>query len=186
MARAFVIVDVQNDFCEGGTFAVPGGTRVAGDITRYLARAAGDYAAVVAIADFHYPETAGDPPHCVLGTPGHEFRPELDLSRVSSVFAKGGERAAYSAFEGTCDGRSLGDWLIDRGVRELDVAGLAADLCIRATALDAAGRGFGTRVFTDLVAGFDPDRVASAYDEMRAAGVTLVSTSAAPAARWPR
>jgi nicotinamidase/pyrazinamidase len=182
MASAFVIVDVQNDFCEGGAFAVPGGARVAGGIARYLARAASDYAAVVAIADYHFPESCpGDPPHCVLGTPGHDFRAELDLAVVSAVFAKGGHHAAFSAFEGVCDDVTLADWLVDRGVRELDVAGLATDLCVRATALDAVAMGFATRVFTDLIAGLDPAGVDAALAELRAAGVTLVATATATA-----
>ena len=114
------------------------------------------------------------PPHCVAGTVGAEFHPGFDTSRVETVFSKGAHAAAYSGFEGTDEaGTPLGTWLRDRGVDALDVVGIATDYCVRATALDAAQRGFATRVLLGLTEGVDPVTTAGALDEMRAAGVEL-------------
>ena len=170
--RALVIVDVQNDFCEGGSLAVEGGADVAARID------GAGYDVVVATKDFHV--DPGDhftewPPHCVAGTQGAEFHPNLDTSTVEEVFRKGSDRAAYSGFEGTADdGTALTDYLRERDVRAVDVVGIATDHCVRATALDAAGAGFTTRVLLDLCAGVAPDTTAAALDELRDAGVELV------------
>ena len=182
--RALVIVDVQNDFCEGGSLAVAGGAATAAAISRYLAEEAGGYAYVVASRDYHVdpgdhfsdqPDFSGSwPPHCVAGTAGAEFHPDFDTSRVHVVVSKGASSAAYSVFEGADEaGTPLVDWLRERGVRELDVVGIATDHCVRATALDAAREGFATRVLLRLTAGVDPVTTARALDEMRAAGVEL-------------
>jgi nicotinamidase/pyrazinamidase len=182
--RALVIVDVQNDFCEGGSLAVMGGSAAAAAISRYLAAEGGSYGHVVASRDYHVdPGThfsaAPDfslswPPHCVAGTVGAEFHPDFDTSRVETVFSKGAHAAAYSGFEGTDGaGTPLGTWLRDRGVDALDVVGIATDYCVRATALDAARQGFATRVILGLTEGVDPVTTAAALDEMRAAGVEL-------------
>ena len=170
--RALIIVDVQNDFCEGGSLAVDGGADVAARIDGR------EYDVVVATQDFHV--DPGDhftewPAHCVAGTPGADFHPALDTTHIDAVFRKGADRAAYSGFEGaTDDGTALAEFLRDRDVTTVDVVGLATDHCVRATALDAAGAGFTTRVLLDLCAGVDPDTTAAALDEMRAAGVELV------------
>ena len=182
--RALVIVDVQNDFCEGGSLAVEGGAAAAGAISRFLAAEGGGYAHVVASRDYHVdpgahfsaqPDfSASWPPHCVAGTAGAEFHPDFDTSRVETVFSKGAHAAAYSAFEGTeAGGAPLGTWLRERGVDALDVVGIATDYCVRATALDAALQGFSTRVLLGLTEGVDPVTTAKALDEMRAAGVEL-------------
>jgi nicotinamidase/pyrazinamidase len=182
--RALVIVDVQNDFCEGGSLAVEGGGATAGAISRFLAAEGGSYAHVVASRDYHVDPGAhfsdqpdfstSWPPHCVVGTAGAEFHPDFDTSRVETVFSKGAHAAAYSAFEGTeAGGAPLGTWLRERGVDALDVAGIATDYCVRATALDAARQGFATRVLLGLTEGVDPVTTAEALDEMRAAGVEL-------------
>ena len=174
--RALIIVDVQNDFCEGGSLAVDGGADVAARIGGHVA--AEGYDVVVATQDFHV--DPGDhftewPPHCVAGTEGADFHPNLDTSTVDAVFRKGTDRAAYSGFEGaTDDGTALGDFLRGRGVTDVDVVGLATDHCVRATALDAAGAGFATRVLLDLCAGVAADTTAAALDELRCAGVELV------------
>ena len=81
------------------------------------------------------------PAHCVVGTPGAEFHPELDTDRIEAVFTKGEHAAAYSGFEGHADGIGLAAWLRMRDVTEVDVVGIATDHCVRATALDAATRG---------------------------------------------
>ena len=183
MSRALLIVDVQNDFCEGGSLAVTGGAAVAAAISLYVANS--DYDHVVATRDAHrdpvghfasepdYVDTW--PRHCVVGTPGAEFHPGLDLQRVESVFDKGAFAAAYSGFEGVNgDGTPLVAWLRDNDVGELDVVGIATDHCVRATAVDATQVGLGTRVLLDLTAGVAPETVASALTEMRTAGVTLI------------
>jgi len=182
--RALIIVDVQNDFCEGGSLAVAGGARVARAISDYLA-AGPDYARVVATKDFHidpgshfsdHPDYAASwPPHCVAGTPGADFHPDLDTSAVEAVFRKGAHTAAYSGFEGADDdGTPLADWLRGHGVDEVDVAGIATDYCVRATAADAAQAGFATRVLLNLTAGVAPESTARAIEDLRAGGVELI------------
>jgi nicotinamidase/pyrazinamidase len=185
VARALVIVDVQNDFCEGGSLAVTGGADVARAISAYLASPAREgYAHIVATQDHHVdpgshfsaaPDFVGTwPPHCVAGSPGAQFPPGLDTSAFEAVFRKGAHSAAYSGFEGADDdGVPLAAWLRDRGVTAVDIAGLATDYCVRATATDAATAGFATRVLLDLTAGVAADTTKAALDEMRTAGVEL-------------
>jgi nicotinamidase/pyrazinamidase len=190
--RALIVVDVQNDFCEGGSLAVAGGTAVAAAVSEYLAgpEAAG-YAHIVASRDYHidpgdhfsdHPDFVGSwPPHCVVGTPGAQFHPRLDTSHMEAVFSKGAHAAAYSAFEGTDDaGTSLADWLRERDVDALDVAGIATDYCVRATALDALRAGFATRVLLGMTAGVAPATTQEAVDALRAAGADLSGTPAVP------
>src|SRR6266568_1859263 len=170
--RALIIVDVQNDFCEGGSLAVTGGAAVARAISERLA-AGHDYAHVVATKDFHvdpgshfsdHPDYAASwPPHCVAGTAGADFHPDLDTAAVQAVFLKGAHAAAYSGFE---------------GIDEVDVAGIATDYCVHATAADAARAGFTTRVLLGLTAGVAPDTTAKAIDDLRALGVSLTGTVA--------
>lgn len=182
--RALIVVDVQNDFCEGGSLAVDGGGDVARAISRYLQDGNG-YAHVVATNDYHVdpgshfsdePDYASSwPRHCVVGTQGVRFHPDLDITRVEAVFRKGTHAAAYSGFEGVDDaGTPLGDWLREHDVDEVDVVGIATDYCVRATAADAAGAGFTTRVLLGLTAGVTPESTAKAIEEMSAAGVELV------------
>jgi nicotinamidase/pyrazinamidase len=186
--RALVIVDVQNDFCEGGSLAVEGGAAIAGAISRYLAADGASYAHVVASRDYHV-DPGGHfsaepdfrtswPPHCVAGTVGAAFHPDFDTSRVETVFSKGARAAAYSGFEATDEaGTPLGTWLRGRNVDALDVIGIATDYCVRATALDAAQLGFATRVLLGLTEGVDPVTTAEAIGEMRAAGVELAGAA---------
>jgi nicotinamidase/pyrazinamidase len=182
--RALIIVDVQNDFCEGGSLAVAGGAATAAAISRYLAGAAGGYAHIVASRDYHIdpgghfsaaPDFATSwPPHCVAGTDGARFHPAFDTAAVEAVFSKGAHAAAYSAFEGTDEaGTPLAPWLRSRGVDALDVAGIATDYCVRATAADAARAGFTARVLLDLTAGVDPVTTREALAALRDAGVEL-------------
>ncbi|MEW1656598.1 isochorismatase family protein [Streptomyces sp. NPDC093707] len=177
MTRALLIVDIQNDFCEGGTHAVPGGSRVAAEVTRHLTENHLLYSDLIAIRDFHHPGTddgSGQEPHCVLGTPGIEFHPDLRLGPAIPVFEKGGDHAAFSAFEGRCNGVLLIDWLRAQQITDVDVVGLATDLCVRATVLDARAAGLRTNVLLSLVAGISPERTARALAEMRQAGAVLV------------
>lgn len=182
MTRALVVVDVQNDFCEGGSLAVAGGAAVAAGISALLATA--DYPAVVATRDAHvdpgehfsdHPDYVEHwPRHCVVGTPGAQFHPNLDTQRIDAIFDKGAHHAAYSGFEGAdADGVPLASWLRAHGIHAVDIVGIATDHCVRATALDASDAGFETTVLLDHTAGVAPATVASALEQMRAAGVTL-------------
>jgi nicotinamidase/pyrazinamidase len=184
--RALIIVDVQNDFCEGGSLAVAGGAAVARAISEHVASGPG-YGHVVATRDFHvdpgahfsdHPDYAASwPPHCVAGTPGADFHPNLDTGAVEAVFLKGAHAAAYSGFEGADEaGTPLADWLRARGVDEVDVVGIATDYCVHATAADAARTGFATRVLLDLTAGVAPESTAKAIEDLRAADVDLTGT----------
>ena len=187
MVRALLIVDVQNDFCEGGSLAVAGGGAAARAISAYLAspRSSG-YAHVVATKDHHIdpdghfsaaPDfTDSWPPHCVAGTQGAEFHPDLDTSRFEAVFLKGEHAAAYSGFEGRdAAGTPLADWLRDRDVTSVDIAGIATDYCVRATAADAVAAGLATRVLVPLTAGVAQASTETALSELSAAGVELIA-----------
>ena len=191
MHRALIIVDVQNDFCEGGSLAVAGGSEVAASITDLVGEGTPGYAHVVATRDHHV--DPGDhfsdtpdyvrswPPHCVAGTEGIGFHPNFAPAVISgaveTVFDKGAYAAAYSGFEGSNEnGESLAGWLRERGVIEVDVVGLATDHCVRATALDAAREGFTTRVLLDLTAGVAKETTEAALEQLQAAGVELTGT----------
>jgi nicotinamidase/pyrazinamidase len=183
MTRALIVVDVQNDFCEGGSLAVAGGRAVAAAISEHV-RAAGDrYGHVVATRD-HHVDPAGHfaeepdfletwPAHCVVGTDGVELHPDLDRGPIEAVFDKGEHAAAYSGFEGRADGVPLADWLRSRGVDAVDVVGIATDHCVRATALDAVAAGFATRVLLPLTAGVAEASTDAALAQLRTAGVEL-------------
>ena len=184
LSRALLIVDVQNDFCEGGSLAVPGGAEVARAINHHIA-AGPRYAHVVATRDYHVdpgthfsniPDYVDSwPPHCVAGTRGADFHPCLDTSPIEAVFSKGRHEAAYSGFEGTTDnGTALAVWLRDRNVSAVDIVGIATDHCVRATALDAARQGFDTRVLLNLTPGVAPETTETALEQMRRASVELV------------
>lgn len=186
--RALVIVDLQNDFCEGGSLAVTGGARLASALSDFLTSPqAGGYDFVIASQDYHVdpgahfaaaPDFATSwPPHCVAGTAGAAFHPDLDVSRVQEIFRKGTHSAAYSGFEGAApDGTLLGDWLAGQRVTSLDVTGLATDYCVRATAADAARAGLATTVLLPLTAAVDPLTTSEALRQLRDAGVTLSGT----------
>ncbi len=189
MTKALIVVDVQNDFCEGGSLAVDGGAQVAFRIGELLHRwqqaepEEREYDVVVATRDHHI--DPGDhfsndpdfvdswPAHCVVGSEGAAFHPNLDPQPFHAVFLKGEHQAAYSGFEGSDGTMLLADWLRARGVTHTDVCGIATDYCVRATALDAVREGFSARLLTVLVAGVAPDSTESAIAEMRAAGVTV-------------
>jgi nicotinamidase/pyrazinamidase len=191
MKRALIVVDVQNDFCEGGSLPVTGGARVASDIAVLLHHwtrqdpKAPAYDVVVATKDHHLDPGAhwsrtpdfvdSWPVHCRVGTDGEAFHPNLDPQPFDAVFLKGEHAAAYSGFEGRdAESIALADWLRERHVEQVDVCGLATDHCVRATALDAVANGFATKVLLDLCAGVAPESTEKALAEMRQAGVSLV------------
>ncbi|MEV7088685.1 isochorismatase family protein [Streptomyces sp. NPDC093085] len=191
MHRALIVVDVQNDFCEGGSLAVAGGADVAAAITELIAQATPGYRHVVATRDCHV--DPGDhfavapdvpdyvdswPPHCVAGTEGvgfhPNFAPAVASGAIAAVFDKGAYSAAYSGFEGADEnGVRPVEWFRARGVTEVDVVGIATDHCVRATALDAVRAGFTTRVLLDLTAGVAAGTTERALAELREAGVEL-------------
>jgi nicotinamidase/pyrazinamidase len=186
MARALLVVDVQNDFCEGGSLAVVGGAAVARAISDRLD--IGDYDHAVATRDHHIDpgghfSKAPDyidtwPAHCVAGTPGAELHPDLDRTNLELVFDKGEYAAAYSGFEGITDqdGRPLLDWLRAHHIDSVEIVGIATDHCVRATALDAVAGGLTTAVRLDLTAGVARTTVDLALEQMREAGADLVGT----------
>jgi nicotinamidase/pyrazinamidase len=182
--RALIIVDVQNDFCEGGSLAVAGGTAVARSVSSLLTAGNHGYDHVVATKDYHvdpgshfsdHPDYLRSwPVHCVAGTAGSDFHPDLATEPIEEVFRKGAHAAAYSGFEGTADdGTPLADWLRARGVDAVDVVGIATDYCVRATAADAAANGFRTSVLLELTAGVAPGTTAEAITVLRDTGVEV-------------
>lgn len=185
MSTAAIVVDVQNDFTEGGSLPVTGGGGVAAAITEHLRTSAYDH--VVATRDHHidpgnhfaeHPDYVGTwPAHCVVGTGGVELHPNLDRSLLEAVFDKGEYAAAYSGFEGHGPGgEGLAEWLRAAGVDTVDVMGLTTDFCVLNTALDAAREGFATTVRLDLTAGVSAATTAAALDRLKAAGITLLGT----------
>jgi nicotinamidase/pyrazinamidase len=178
--RALLVVDVQEDFCEGGSLAVEGGRAVARKAVGLLPSCD----LVVASTDWHV--DPGDhfaaepdfsrswPVHCVVGTSGARLQEPLTEEQVDAVARKGEYAAAYSAFEATVGGEPLADWLRQRDVDALDVCGIATDYCVRASVLDARAAGLPVRVLLDACAGVDPRTTAAAVADMAAAGAELV------------
>jgi nicotinamidase/pyrazinamidase len=190
MKRALIVVDVQNDFCEGGRLPVHGGAEVAFRIAELLHHwtakdpKAPDYAVAVATRDHHVdpgahfskePDFSDSwPPHCVVGTDGEAFHPNLDPQPFDAIFLKGEHGPARSGFEGrTADGVGLADWLREQGITDVDVCGVPTDHTVRATTLDAVREGFNVRLLTELVAGTTEAGSRSAFEEIRSAGAVL-------------
>ncbi len=185
--RALIIVDVQNDFCNGGTLPVAGGAALVPRINDYLARGP-HYQHVVATKDFHidpgdhfsdHPDYSSSwPPHCIAGSPGAGFHPDLRTGPIEAVFRKGAYTAAYSGFEGVDEnGTPLLEWLRQRGIDEVDIVGIATDQCVLRTAEDATRAGLTTRVLVGLTAAVAADSATAALAAMRAAGIELVEAS---------
>lgn len=190
MTKALIIVDVQNDFVEGGSLGVAGGRDVARLISDHLAAHASDYTVIAASRDWHdphdtngghfaepgaEPDYAGTwPAHCVAGELGSDYAPELRTDAVTHHVRKGMGVPAYSAFEGvTPDGARLAEVLRSAEVTEVDVTGIATDYCVRATALDARALGLGVRLLPGLHAGVAPTTSDAALEELAAAGVEV-------------
>lgn len=189
MTRALFIIDVQNDFTEGGALAVAGGDAIAEGITEHLAAHAGEYAVVIASRDWHDADSDNGghialegspdfvdtwPVHCIANTAGADYDPGLVTDAVTHHVKKGQGVAAYSLFEGTTDaGERVGEVLSAHGVIEVDVVGIATDHCVRASALDALAHGVRVRVLTDLVAGVAPESSEAALAELAHAGAEL-------------
>jgi len=191
MTRALFIIDVQNDFTEGGALGVEGGAAVAAGVTRLLRAHPDRYDVVFASRDWHDAdndngghfamEAAPDfvdswPAHCVAGTPGAEYHPALDVSLVDVHVRKGQGKPAYSIFEGVTDeGETVPEALDRLGVTDIDVVGIATDYCVLASALDGLESGRKVRVLTDLVAGVAPESSEAALARLEAAGAQLAT-----------
>lgn len=182
MSRTLIVVDVQNDFCEGGSLGVTGGADLASRVNDLIG--SGDYGTVVATRDHHIdpgshfsdtPDFIDSwPRHCVAGTPGADLHEPLREAQFAAIFDKGEYDAGYSGFEGTsADDVPLADWLRQRNITEIDVCGIATEHCVRATALDGAREGFTVRVLSDLVAAVTPENVPAVTTELESAGVSL-------------
>ncbi|MGV3734003.1 MAG: isochorismatase family protein [Microcella sp.] len=194
MTRALVIVDVQNDFTEGGALGVQGGAAVAAAITEHLREHPDDYDVVIASRDWHDADNVNGghfaldgepdfvttwPPHCMAGTDGAEYHPDIDTGLIDIHVRKGQGVPAYSIFEGTTDdGRRLVTALDELGVTDVDVVGIATDYCVLASARDALAAGRRVRVLSDLVAGVAPETSAAALRDLAAAGAEVVPSRA--------
>lgn len=194
MARALFVIDVQVDFCEGGALACEGGAQVAKKITEFLNANKSSYDFVIASRDWHtpgslngghFPPEGTDPDyvnhwplHCLAGTEGAEYHPNLDSSLVDIHIKKGQDAHGYSIFEGiTEDGERIQDLIQRLGIDEVDVVGIATDYCVRASSLDAVTEGLKVRVITSLTAGVSPASTEAAIDELVDAGATVVATA---------
>lgn len=194
MSKALFVIDVQNDFCEGGALACQGGAQVAANITAYLKSSKSDYDFVIASRDWHTPNslngghfpTQGNEPdfvntwplHCIAGEPGADYHPNLDASLIDIHIKKGQGQHGYSIFDGITDtGEKLQELIQRLGVTEVDVVGIATDYCVRASALDANNSGLQVRVITSLTAGVSAASTEAAIDELVDAGVRVAATA---------
>jgi nicotinamidase/pyrazinamidase len=190
MTKALFIIDVQNDFCEGGSLAVSGGAEVAKRISKLLAENPDAYDYVIASRDWHDGDNdngghfahAGEAPdfvnswpvHCVSGSHGAEYHKNLDTSAIDFHIEKGQGKPSYSIFEGqTPAGVALPELLAELNVSEIDVVGLATDHCVLASSLDAREAGISVTVLKDLVAGVAPVTSAEALVTMANAGCRI-------------
>ena len=189
MATALLIIDVQNDFTEGGALAVEGGAAVAEAIARLMREHPDRYDVVIASRDWHDADNDNGghfhpqpdfvdswPVHCVAGTAGAGYHPALAAAEIDVHVRKGQGRPAYSIFEGTAlDGSTMVETLDRLGVTHLDVAGIATDHCVLASALDGLAAGRTVTVLTDLIAGVGAESSAAALTRLEAAGAELSS-----------
>ena len=190
MSKALFIIDVQNDFCEGGSLAVQGGAEVAAGITEFLKKNRSNYDLVIASRDWHdgnndngghfapasqAPDFVNNwPVHCVSGSVGAEYHPNLDVSNIDVNVYKGQGKPSYSLFEGVSEsGQTVAEILKDRGITAVDVAGLATDYCVLASATDAKAAGLEVTVLTELVAGVAPDSSSAALEKLSSLGCRL-------------
>ncbi len=192
MTRALFIIDVQNDFTEGGALAVEGGAAIAAGITRLLAEHPNAYSSVFASRDWH--DIDGDngghfardiapdyvttwPVHGVAGTTGAEYHPALTTPETTIHIRKGQGEPGYSIFDGVDEaGEKTGELLTAHGATDVDVVGLATDFCVRASVLDALEHGQHVRVLTDLIAGVSAEASEAALAEMAHAGAVLATS----------
>jgi nicotinamidase/pyrazinamidase len=178
--RALIVVDVQNDFCPGGSLAVEHGDEVVAPLNRLIEEFLSRGEPVYKSRDWHPADTkhftayGGTwPVHCVQGTRGAEFHPRLSRDPRVRVVSKGeGDEDNYSAFDGT----TLADSLRAEGISEVWVGGLATDYCVKQTVLDALRAGFRVRALSDAMRAVNlhPGDDALAVEEMRRAGAEII------------
>ena len=183
-----LVVDLQNDFCPGGALGVPNGDEILPRVNRTIELFERRGLPILVTRDWHpkvtkhFKEFGGAwPRHCVQGTKGARFHPDLRLPDGVTILSKGmdPEQDSYSAFQAQTDtGRDLESVLTDLSTDELYVCGLATDYCVRASALDAQRRGMRVSVLTDAVRGVEvrPGDSEAALKEVREAGAELVET----------
>lgn len=188
---ALIVVDVQNDFCEGGSLAVTGGARVAAELTEHLTAERDRYDLVVASRDWHRPASDNGghfavppddpdfrgtwPAHCVADTVGAEFHPALQVPGPWQQVRKGWGLPAYSAFQGVDDdGRELALMLQQATIERVVVCGIATDYCVDATARDAVRLGYGVDLFVELTAAVDATGKSAVVDALAETGVRAV------------
>lgn len=191
MYKALLIVDVQNDFCEGGSLACSGGVAVAAEISKFLKQNRSDYSLVLASRDWH--DAGNDngghfapvgstpdfvknwPVHCVSGTPGAEYQKNLDTTLIDVHLYKGMGKPSYSAFEGvTEDGQGIAEILEQNSVNELHVVGIATDYCVKASAMDAKSLGLKVNVVKDLCVGVNSESSEKALELLASRGCQIV------------
>lgn len=184
---ALIIVDVQNDFCAGGALAVPDAEAIIPVLNDYIEQFAQAGRPIYASRDWHPPVTRHFtayggiwPPHCIQGTNGAQFHPDLRLPAEVQIISKGMAYDAdcYSAFEGVdSQGRSLAVALRERGIDHLYIGGLATDYCVKHTALDALSAGFRVTLLEDAIRGVNQADSAKALEELFAKGAQKTSRS---------
>ncbi len=157
---ALIIVDVQRDFCSGGSLPVPEGEKIVPILNKYIEKFSKAGALIVATRDWHPPNHVSFkgyggiwPPHCIQGTPGAEFHPDLNLPKEAKIISKAtlADKEAYSGFDGT----GLEIELKNAGIQRVFIGGLATDYCVKSTVLDALKIGFETVLLIDAIKGVD-------------------------------
>jgi nicotinamidase/pyrazinamidase len=191
MPRALLVIDVQKDFCEGGTLAVSGGAAVASKISKFLENH--HYDLVVASRDWHNPignnsghfaesgskpnYTTTWPVHCVADTKGAEYHSNLNTELVGEHIFKGQGENGYSIFEGvTSSGQSFVELLQIHQIQEVDIVGIATDHCVLASALDSMNHGLKVRVISSLTAGVSEVTTEAAIDQMIDHGIEVLAS----------
>lgn len=191
MPRALLVIDVQNDFCEGGALAVAGGAAVAGKISKFLETS--DYDLVVASRDWHNPNSHNSghfsevgsepnytttwPVHCVAETEGANYHPNLNTELIGEHVLKGQGKNGYSIFEGvTNSGQTFEDLLNGHRIDKVDVVGIATDHCVLASAMDSISHGLKVRVISSLTAGVSEVTTEAAIDQMIDSGIEVVAS----------
>ena len=191
MPRALLVIDVQNDFCEGGALAVAGGAAVAGKISKFLENS--NYNLVVASRDWHDADnnnsghfaeigsepnfTTNWPVHCVAETIGAQYHPNFNTESIDEHIFKGQGQNGYSIFEGTTkSGQTFDQLLVQNQIDEVDVVGIATDHCVLASAMDSKKHGLRVRVISSLTAGVSEASTEAAIDQMIDNGIEVVAS----------
>ena len=191
MANALFVIDVQNDFCEGGALACSGGSQVATNVSTYIKANPETYDFVIASRDWHTPNDSNGghfpasnlapdfiatwPLHCIAGETGAEYHPKLDISLIDIHLKKGQGQPGYSIFEGVTDfGERIQDLIPRLGIDSVDVVGIATDHCVLASSLDAKKFGLEVRVIASLTVGVAKDSIEAAIDQMVDAGIKVI------------